>query len=88
MLVDVEFYRGHTLFALSQGFWYGENEGDPVEPNTGSFLMVNSDGTFSQIAYGLNQPSSFEFIHNTAYIITLAGDVWTIEGVACPPPSE
>ncbi len=85
LLVDVEFNRGHTLFALSQGFWDGVNEGDPAEPNTGSLVRVNDDGTFTQIIDGLNQPTSLEFIHNTAYIVTLTGEVWTIKDVAGPP---
>ena len=85
LLVDVEFNRGHTLFALSQGFWDGVNEGDPAEPNTGSLVKVNDDGTFTQIIDGLDRPTSLEFIHNTAYIVTLTGEVWTIKDVAGPP---
>ena len=85
LLVDVEFNHGRTLFALSQGFWDGENEGDPAEPNTGSLVKVNHDGTFTQITDGLDRPTSLEFIHNTAYIVTITGEIWTIEDVACPP---
>lgn len=85
LLVDVEFNRGRTLFALSQGFWDGVGEGTPAEPNTGSLLRVNDDGTFSLITDGLDRPTSMEFIRNTAYIITLGGEVWTIEDVGGPP---
>ena len=28
---------------------------------------------------------SFEFIGNTAYIVTLTGEIWKIEGVSCLP---
>jgi hypothetical protein len=31
------------------------------------------------IADGLNQPTSFEIIRNTAYIVTLGGEIWKIE---------
>jgi sugar lactone lactonase YvrE len=85
LVVDVEFGRGQTLFALSQGIWDGVEEGSPAEPNTGSLLRVNADGTFSVIATGLDRPTSLEFIGTTAYIVTLAGEVWTIENVGCPP---
>ena len=30
---------------------------------------------------GLNQPTSLEFIGNTAYVVTLAGEIWKIDGV-------
>ena len=88
LLVDVEFYRGRILFALSQGVWDGVQEGSPAEPNTGSLVKVNDDGTFTQITAGLDRPTSLEFINNTAYIVTLPGKIWTIEGVTCPPSSE
>jgi hypothetical protein len=88
LLVDVEFYRGHILFALSQGVWDGVQEGSPAEPNTGSLVKVNDDGTFTQIITGLDRPTSLEFIHNTAYIVTLTGGIWTIGDVTCPPSSE
>jgi sugar lactone lactonase YvrE len=87
LLVDVEFNRGRTLFALSQGIWSGQfgGDGSPADPNTGSLLKVNADGTVTEIAGGLDRPTSLEFIQNTAYVITLTGDVWAIENVAGPP---
>ena len=86
LLVDVEFGRGRTLYALSQGvFPVGNPEGSPAAPNTGSLLEVNADGTFSLLAEGLNQPTSLEIIGNTAYVITLGGEVWRIEGLSGPP---
>jgi len=85
LLVDVEFNRGRTLFALSQGEWNGVEEGSPAFPGTGSLVRVNEDGTFTTIAEGLNIPTSLEFISNTAYIVTLTGEVWTVENVASPP---
>ena len=85
LVVDVEFGRGQTLFALSQGDYSGDPEGSPALPNTGSLVMVNADGTFSVIADGLDRPTSFEIIGNTAYIVTLAGDIWTVDNIADPP---
>jgi hypothetical protein len=85
LLVDVEFNRGRTLFALSQGEWTGPGEGTPAIPNDGSLLRVNGDGTFTTVAHGLDRPTSLEFINNTAYVVTLTGEVWTIENAAGPP---
>jgi sugar lactone lactonase YvrE len=86
LAVDVEFGRGRTLYALSQGmFPVGNPEGSPAAPNTGALMQVNSDGTFSVVVDGLNQPTSLEFIKNTAYIVTLGGEIWTIDNVSCPP---
>jgi sugar lactone lactonase YvrE len=83
LLVDVEFGPGHTLYALSQGvFPVGSEPGSPANPNTGSLVKVNGDGTFTVITDGLNQPTSMEFIGNTAYVITLGGQIWKIEGVS------
>jgi hypothetical protein len=85
LLVDVEFNRGVTLYGLAQGTWDGVGNGSPAEPNTGSIVMANLDGTFTTITEGLDRPTSFEFIQNTAYVITLTGEIWTVEGVGGPP---
>ena len=81
LFVDVEFGRGKTLYVLAQGYWNGPYEGTPAEPNTGALLRVNADGTVTVIVDGLNQPTSMEFIGNTAYVISLTGEVWKIVGV-------
>lgn len=85
MLVDVEFGRGRKLYALGQGIWDGAFEGSPALPYTGSLVEVNRDGTFTEIISGLNQPTSMEFIKNTAFIVTLAGEVWVLENVSSQP---
>jgi hypothetical protein len=86
LLVDVEFGRGRTLFALSQGdFPAGGPPGAPAAPNTGSLVKANSDGTFSVVADGLNLPTSVEIIRNNAYVATLSGEVWQIDNISCPP---
>ena len=85
LLVDVEFGRGQTLFALAQGVFGGGDPGSPALPNTGSLVRVNADGTFTEITDGIDRPTSLEIIGNTAYIVTLTGEIWTIANVAAPP---
>ena len=86
LLVDVEFGRGRTLYALSQGFFV---QATPrvhrPSPNTGSLVEVNSDGTFTGLRGRLDRPTSLEFIGNTAYVVTLAGEIWKIDNVGVPP---
>lgn len=85
LMVDVEYGRGRTLLALSQGVWDGVAEGSPALPNTGSLVQVNADGTFTVIASGLDRPTSLELIGNTAYIVSLAGTVVMIDDVSKSP---
>jgi sugar lactone lactonase YvrE len=81
LLVDVEV--GRDLYALSQGvFTPGNPEGSPADPETGALVKVNSDGTFRVVADKLNQPTSFELVGDTAYVVTLGGEIWEIEGVS------
>ena len=85
LLVDVEFGRGRTLYALSQGVWDGVAAGSPAKPNTGSLVKVNRHGTFTVIADGLDRPTSLEFIRNTAYVVTLSGKIWKFNRISRPP---
>lgn len=85
LIVDVEFGRGRTLYALAQGVWGGPFEGDPALPDTGSLVRVNGNGTFTVIEDGLDRPTSLEFIGTTAYFVSLAGEVWRIDDVSGPP---
>ncbi len=50
-----------------------------------ALVKVNGDGTFTDVFHPLNQPTSLEFIGNTAYVVTLTGQIWKIDGVSCPP---
>jgi hypothetical protein len=81
LLVDVEFSRGHRLYALSQGVGSGGPEGSPALPNTGALVKVRRDGTFTVVIDQLNQPTSLEFIGKTAYVVTLGGEIWKFKGV-------
>jgi len=81
LLVDVEFGSGRTLYALSQGHFSGGDPGSPADPDTGSLVKVNKNGTFTTIIEGLDRPTSLEFIGNTAYVVTLDGEIWKIVGI-------
>jgi hypothetical protein len=85
LLVDVEFGRGRTLFALSQGIWDEGGEGSPALPNTGSLVKAEADGTFSMVVDGLDRPTSVEIVNNTAYILTLTGTVMKVENITTQP---
>src|SRR5260370_739703 len=85
LLVDVKF-GGGRLYALSNGiFPVGSPPATPALPNTGALVKVDADGTFTVIIDGLDRPTSLEFIGNTAYVVTLTGEIWKIDGVSCPP---
>jgi hypothetical protein len=79
LLVDVEFGRGRALYALAQGTFGGGDPGSPALPNTGALVEVNGDGGLTVIEDGLNLPTSFEIIGNTAYVVTLTGEIWTMD---------
>ena len=81
-LLDVEFDGGGRLYGLSHGTFDPITDG--AVPYTGALVKVNGDGTFTDIMDGLNQPTSLEFIGNTAYFVTLTGEIWKIDGVSCP----
>jgi sugar lactone lactonase YvrE len=85
LLVDVEFGRGRTLYALSQGSFGGGPAGSPAAPDTGSLVQVNANGTFTVIADQIDRPTSLEFIGNNAYVVTLGGEIWKYESVSTPP---
>jgi hypothetical protein len=85
LLVDVEFGQGRTLFALAQGDWDGPWDGAPALPSTGALVRADGNGGFTMLAEGLDRPTSLEIIQNTAYIVTLGGEIWTINNIAGPP---
>lgn len=85
LLVDVEFGRGRQVFALSQGGFSGGGEGAPALPDTGALVRVDGNGGFTVVWGGLDRPTSLEIIGNTAYVITLDGELWRIDNIAGPP---
>lgn len=88
LLVDVEFGRGRRLYALSQGQGSSGPPGSPALPNTGALVEVNGNGSFTIVTGGLDRPTSLEFIGNTAYVVTLTGQIWKIADVSGPPFGE
>ena len=85
LLLDVEFGRGRSLFALSQGQWDGQFPGSPAIPFDGALWEIESDGSLRLIEGGINLPNSVEIIQNDAYIVTLPGDIVRIEDIASRP---
>ncbi|MEL4318590.1 ScyD/ScyE family protein [Leifsonia sp. YIM 134122] len=82
LLVDVE-YGACGLYALSQGDSPGAvPEGSPALPDSGELLKVNRNGTFSVVVDGLDLPTSVDFRGDTAYVVTLGGEVWKITDIA------
>lgn len=79
LMIDVQAGRDHRLYALAQGVWTGGDEGSPASPNTGQLLKVGRHGSLELLADGLDQPVSFQVIRRTAYVVTLGGEVWTVD---------
>jgi len=48
-------------------------------------VRANGNGTFTTVAQGLDRPTSLEIVNNTAYVVTLGGEIWTIDNIAGPP---
>jgi hypothetical protein len=82
LVVDVELDRRGALFALSQGDSPGiVPPASPALPDSGELLRVNGNGTFSVVVDHLDLPTSVHFVRDTAFVVTLNGEVWRIEGV-------
>jgi len=58
--------------------------GSPALPGTGVLVKATGDGTFTAVTDHLDRPTSLEFIGTTAYVVTLGGEIWKINGVAAP----
>jgi len=80
LLVDVERGPRRALYALSQGhFTAGNPEGSPADPGTGALVRTGRHGRLTPVARGLDRPSSLEFVRGSAYVVTLSGQIWTID---------
>ena len=85
-VLDLQFGLGRSLYALSFGTFDPNTEAlNLAVPNTGALVKVNGDGTFTVVVHGLNQPTSLQFIGNKAYVVTLTGEIWKIDGLSAPP---
>ncbi len=79
LAVDVA-RAGSDLYTLSQGvFPPGGGAGSPADPGTGALMRVHRDGTVSTVAAHLDRPTSVQTIGETAFVVTLGGDVLTID---------
>ena len=82
MIVGTKFGAHGKLYALSQGIApAGIQPGQPASPDTGRLLRVNYDGTFTILVDKLDRPASLNFVCDTAYILTLTGEVWEVKDV-------
>ena len=82
LLVDVEAGCDERLFGLAQAdFPEGEPVGAPALPGTGQLLVADRHGGLDLVVDELDQPSSLDFIHGSAYVVTLTGEVWVIPHV-------
>ncbi len=81
LIVDVEVHRC-GLFAVSQGDSPGDvPPASPALAESGELLKANRDGTFRVIASGLDLPTSLELVKNSAYLVTMGGEVLKITNV-------
>ena len=85
LLVDVEVGPRHRLYGLAQGDWPYEGqegkEGFPAAPNTGYLMLANRHGQFRSVVSGLDRPTTFELIGETAFVVTITGKVLRISGL-------
>lgn len=74
--------RGHRIYGLAQGIWDGAFPGSPALPKTGQLVQVRKNGKFKVIVDELDTPTSMQFIGDTAYVVTLNGEIWKIRNVS------
>ncbi len=83
LLVDVEHGRDGSIYALSQGPGVPDAPaGSAAQPGTGELVVVNGNGTLSVLVDALDRPTSLELVGDTAFVVTLAGEVWKIDNVS------
>jgi sugar lactone lactonase YvrE len=85
LMVGVARGRGQTLFGLAQGIHSNTSAGTEADPNTGELLRVDGNGGFSVVVSGLDRPTSMTIAGNTAYVVTITGQIWQIDNIAAPP---
>lgn len=87
MLIDVERGTRGRLYGISQGQWDGVGEGSRAQPNTGRLVVVGRHGELTPVVDSrgqeliLDRPTSLEFVGNTAYVVSVTGDVYRVEGL-------
>ena len=87
MLIDVERGPHGKLYALSQGQWDGIGEGSRALPDTGRLLVVGRHGELTPVVdrdgqeLVLDRPTSVEFVGDRAYVVSVTGDVYRVDGL-------
>jgi len=87
MLIDVEHGPRGRLYGVSQGQWDGVGEGSRAEPDTGRLVVVGRDGELTPVVDDrgqelvLDRPTSLEFVGKTAYVLSVTGDVYRVDGL-------
>jgi hypothetical protein len=87
MLIDVERGPHGKLYGISQGQWDGVGEGSRALPDTGRLVVVGHHGELTPVVDGrgqelvLDRPTSLEFVGATAYVVSVTGDVYRVDGL-------
>jgi hypothetical protein len=87
MLIDVEQGPHGKLYALSQGQWDGVGEGSRALENTGRLVVVGRHGELTPVVdrrgneLVLDRPTSVEFVGDTAYVLSVTGVVYRVDGL-------
>ncbi|WP_411699581.1 ScyD/ScyE family protein [Conyzicola sp.] len=86
LMIDVEFGKCDVLYGLSQGDSPGVvPDGSPALADSGELLRVNRNGTMTPVVSELDLPTSLEFIRDTAFVVTLNGEIWRVDDVSGGP---
>jgi hypothetical protein len=87
MLIDVERGPHGKLYGLAHGQWDGVGEGSRAVPDTGRLVVVGRHGDLTPVVDGrgqelvLDRPTSVEFVGATAYVVSVTGDVYRVDGL-------
>jgi hypothetical protein len=87
MLIDVEQGSRGKLYGLSHGQWNGVGEGFPALPDTGRLVVLGRHGELKPVVdrrgneLVLDRPASVEFVGATAYVLSLTGVVYRVDGL-------
>jgi hypothetical protein len=72
--------RRERALRARPGYWSDTDPGTPADRNTGELLTWSAKGTPVVLASGLDRPTSVEPIGDDAYVVTLGGEVWKVDG--------
>ncbi len=85
-IISAAYGPGGKLYALSMGDQADPESGDEAVPFTGKILLVNADGTFTPIVDGLMLATSLDITGDTAYVTSIIGQVYQINGLSSIEP--